>query len=508
MNLIGLDVGTTGCKALLFNEDGEALGSGFREYPIATDASGKAEQDADQVWGLCVEALRSATEEAVRRVGRRPDVAAIGVSTQGDAIIPLDRSGQPTAPTFLGMDYRSARQARDCAARFGAEPLYRRTGMRPHPINALCKVLWLREERPEAWARTARVATYADFVLGRLGAPGWIDETMASRTMAWDLEKRCWAEDLLAELGFSTSLFSCAIPSGTPIGRLAPSLARQLGLTGDVQLVSGAHDQAAGAVGAGALEDGDAVISTGTAEVLSTSFVSPGAPPALYAGFYPCYASALPGRRFTFTLNHVGGLLLRWYRDTWAAAEVAEAAASGRDPYEVILSGLPEGPATVLFLPHLNGAGTPTCDTGSMGAIVGLTLATRRADVVKAMLECQSYELLQNLETLTSADITVRRVTAVGGGARSPVWLQVKADVLGLPIRTVQVNEAACLGAAVLAGAGAAVYSSVAEGARRAVRFGIEYHPVHSAHAAYGQRYAIYRGLHETLRPIHARLRS
>ncbi len=508
MNLIGLDVGTTGCKAVVFTEDGEALGAGFREYPIATDASGKAEQDAEQVWALCVEALRTATEHAIHRCGRRPDVAAIGVSTQGDAIIPLDRADQPTTSACLGMDYRSARQARACEARFGGEPLYRRTGMRPHPINALCKILWLREERPEAWTRTTRVATYADFVLGRLGAPGWIDETMASRTMAWDLERRCWADDLLAELGLSPSLFARAVPSGTPIGRLAPSLASEVGLTGDVHLVAGAHDQAAAAVGAGALEDGDAVISTGTAEVLSTSFVSPGAPPALYPGFYPCYASALPGRRFTFTLNHVGGLLLRWYRDTWAAAEVAEAAASGRDPYDVILSALPDGPAPVLFLPHLNGAGTPTCDGVSMGAIVGLTLSTRRADVVKAILECQSYELLQNLDALTAADISVRRITAVGGGARSPAWLQVKADVLGLPIRTVEMNEAACLGAAVLAGTGAAIYSSIAEGARRAVRFASEYRPLSSAHAAYGQRYAVYKGLHGALRPIHARLRS
>ena len=205
----------------------------------------------------------------------------------------------------------------------------------------------------------------------------------------------------------------------------------------------------------------------------------------------------------------MGGLLLRWYRDTCAApSRWPRPRRPGCDPYEVLLSDLPDGPSPVLFLPHLNGAGTPTCDAASLGAIVGLTLSTRRTDVVKAILECQTYELLQNLEALTGAAIDVRRVTAVGGGARSPVWLQVKADVLGVPIRTLRGKEAACLGAAVLAGTGAGLYSSIADGVRRTVHFDTEYLPVKDAHQAYRSRYQVYRDLHAALRPIHARMRS
>ena len=511
MHLIGLDVGTTGCKAVVFTAQGDVEGSAFREYGIATDRTGKAEQDAAAVWLLAREALGEAVQAARARLGAAPAVAALSLSTQGDAIIPLDGGGEPVHPAILGMDYRSAPQARACEERFGALALYRRTGMRPHAINSLCKVLWLREARPEAWARTRRVVTYADFVLGRLGAPGFIDHTMASRTMAWDLARGCWADDLLAELGLSRSLFSEAVPTGRAVGRLDPALARELGLSPSVLVVAGAHDQPAGAVGAGVLEDGEAVISTGTAEVLATTFApGPGgeAPGALCDGYYPCYAAALPGRHFTFSLNHVGGLLLRWYRDTWAAAEVEAARQAGRDPYDVILEGLPAGPSPVLFLPHLNGAGTPSCDAASMGAIVGLTLATSRADVARAILECQSYELLQNLTALTAAGIRVSRVTAVGGGARSKVWLQVKADVLGVPLRTLAGKEAACLGAAVFAGAGAGVYPSIAEGSRRTVRFDATFTPDPAAHAAHAARFDVYRELHGALRPIHARLRS
>jgi len=508
VSLVGLDVGTTGCKAVVFTEEGGVEGSAYREYGIDTDRSGKAEQDAERVWALTCEVLREAVNSASARAGRPPEVAGLSLSVQGDAIIPLDGGGSPVHAALLGMDYRSAPQARATDERFGGEALFRRTGMRPHAINSLCKALWLREERPEAWARTRRISTYADFILGRLGAPGFIDRTMASRTMAFDLAKGGWADDLLRELGLARGLFSEPVATGTRVGTLDPGLTRRLGIGGSPALVAGAHDQPAGAVGAGVLTDGDAVISTGTAEVLSTVFSSRERAAALYGGYYPCTESALPGRWFTFALNHVGGLLLRWYRDTFARGEVEEARATGRDPYDVILSGLPTGPSPVLFLPHLNGAGTPSCDSDSRGAIVGLTLATTRADVAKAILDCQSYELAINLEALKDAGISVEQVSAVGGGAKSEVWLQVKADVLNVPIRSLRVTEAACLGAAIFAGAGAGVYPGVAEGARRVVGFNRTYQPDPSSHAAHAARLAIYRGLHGALRPIHQRLRE
>ncbi len=503
MTLVGLDVGTTGCKAVVFSEGGRPLGASYREYGIDADREGKAEQDTAEVWSL----TRRVLAEAVERAGG-PDIAGLSLSVQGDAIIPLGADGEPVYPAILGMDYRSAPQAAACAERFGSEALFRRTGMRPHAINSLSKLLWLREARPEVWAHTRKVATYADFILGRLGAPGFIDLTMASRTMAWDIQRGDWADDLLADLGLDRSLFSTAVPTGTMCGRLDPALAASLGITGDMTLVAGAHDQPAGAIGAGVLADGDAVVSTGTAEVLSTTFTDLAGAAGLYAGYYPSTLSAIPGRYFTFSLNHVGGLMLRWYRDVWGMAEVIEAEKRGADAYETILSGLPEGPSPVMVLPHLNGAGTPSCDPLSMGAVVGLTLATRRADVAKAIIECQTYELALNLAALRAAGVEVNRLAAIGGGARSEAWLRTKADVLAVPIRTLEVTEAGCLGAAIFAGCGTGVYSSLDDGVRRAVRFKSVHEPDPEAHAAYARRFEVYKGLHGALRPIHQRLRA
>ena len=186
MKLIGLDVGTTGCKAIVFNAEGHILGHGFREYGVICDVPGKAEQDAEQVWILVKEALREATAKSGGK-----DILAISLSVQGDAIIPVDTDFRALHPAILGMDYRSLRQAEQCEQVLGAFPLFARTGMRPHPINALTKVLLLREIDRAVFERAKKIVTYEDFILGKLGAEPAIDHTMASRTMAFDLASQC-----------------------------------------------------------------------------------------------------------------------------------------------------------------------------------------------------------------------------------------------------------------------------------------------------------------------------
>jgi sugar (pentulose or hexulose) kinase len=508
---MGLDVGTTGCKAVVFTETGQQAGSAYREYSIDADAQGKAEQDPEMVWSLCREVLKGAVASVAGSFTRPLPVVALGLSVQGDAIIALDASGAPLYPAILGMDYRSATQAEECALRFGGRDLFLRTGMRPHAMNSLCKVLWYRAERPELWGRTERIVTYGDFIasrlLGNAVAPSCIDHTMASRTMAWNRAAGDWDDALLGDLGLSRGLLSQAVPSGTTLGNLDAGLARFCGLPGSVTLVAGGHDQPCGAVGAGVRAEGDGVVSSGTAEVLSLVFPADRRADSLYDGYYPRYCSALPGLDFTFTLNHVGGLLLRWYRDTWGAAEVLQARREGVDPYALITGSMKPGLSPVIFLPHLNGAGTPTCDPFSMGALLGLTLTTTRGDVAKALLEALTFELALNLETLERCGLALKNLTAIGGGAKSPLWLQMKADILGLPIHTLECKEAGCLGAAIIAGSGAGLYTDIPEGISRCVRFGQTYEPVTKRSEAYAERFALYKELHGTLRPIHEKLR-
>lgn len=501
MTLVGLDVGTTGCKAVVFDPQGNILGQGFEEYDILCDEPGMAEQDAEQVWKITCRVLKKAlTESAVK------DIRALSLSVQGDAIIPVDKNFQAVYPAILGMDYRSFEQAKRCDELFGARELFELTGMRAHPMNSVVKMLWLKEKRPEAYNKAWKITTYADFVLGKLGAAPVIDYTMASRTMAFDLQQRQWSTQILERLDIVPDLLSEAQPSGSVVGKVSAAAAEATGLPKDTLLVTGGHDQTCGALGAGVIAQGKGVVSTGTAEVLSTAFQAPALNEAMYAGFYPCYLHAKDGMYFTFALNHVGGILLRWYRDQFAAVEVQEARKEGIDPYTRILSKVPENPSHMMVLPHLNGSGTPWCDMESKGAIVGLKLSTTRHELARAILESQTYELKINLATLEQAGVTVEKLSAVGGGAKSALWLQLKADILGRPINTLQTREAACLGAAILAGAAAGVYQSVDEGVAQTVRSQKVFTPDPTRQDRYQELYETYIQIYPALRPINARL--
>jgi xylulokinase len=499
--LIGLDVGTTGAKAVVFDPDGTVLGAGFREYGIDCGEPAKAEQDAEAVFRLAREALRQAVAESRIRAA-----AAIGLSVQGDAIIPVDADLRPVHPAILGMDYRSAPEAEWCDRTVGARRLFDLTGMRPHALNSAVKALWLKRHRGEAWRRTRRILTYADFMLGRLGAEPAIDWTMASRTMAFDLARRDWSSEVLGALDLDPGLLSRPLPSATAVGTLSAEAADAAGLAPGCLLATGGHDQTCAAIGAGMVGEGIGLLSAGTADVLSTCSPLELTTDAMFNGYYPCYLHAKRGLHFTFALNHIGGILLRWYRDTLGGDEVRTAAEQGRDPYDVMVAAIPAGPSPIMVLPHFNGSGNPVCDMSSRGAIIGLSLATTRADIVKAILECLTFELRINLDYLESAGLLVQELRAVGGGAKSPAWLQIRADILGRPVRTLRVREAACLGAAVLAGAAAGVYASVDEGVARTVRTGDAFEPDSACSKIYDARYAVYRDIYPALRSVNPRL--
>ncbi len=502
MHLLGLDVGTTGVKAVVFDESGATLGGAYREVPVLTDSSGRAEQDAEAVWGE----LKAVIRDAAAASGTR-DISAAGLSVQGDAIIPMGRDLRAVGPAILGMDYRSEPQARETEALLGARELFRLTGMRPHPMNSLCKLLWLRAHQPGAYRRAWRITTYADFIVAKLTGEPVIDASMASRTMAYELEARKWSPRILEPLDVDPAVFSPVAPCGAIVGTMRASLASELGLPPRMQVVTGGHDQVCAAIGVGAVSEGLGVVSTGTAEVMSTAFAEPRLSDAMFDGTYPCYLYAKPGFYFTFSLNHTGGLLLQWYRDNFARAEEEEARAEGVSVFEVIDRKAAQARGELLILPHFNGSGTPLCDTASRGAIVGLTLSSTRHDIARALLECQSFELALNIEALEKARVRLDRLVAVGGGARSPLWLQIKADVLGRTIAVPRIREGACFGAALLAGAAVGAWADIDQAVAACVAIERTYEPDAARQARYAERYRLYKELHPALAPIHRGLR-
>ena len=491
--LLSIDVGTTHCRVSVFDPRGGRMAFASRECAVATDAAGMAEQDAEEVWRSVLGLLRQAVAECGGN-----EVRAVCLSVQGDAIIPVDRDGTCLHNAVLGMDYRSTGQARAAEKLVGGWRIFRHTGMRPHTLNSLCKVLWLRDAHPQIFARVRKILTYSDFMLSRLGVEPAIDITMASRTMAFDLRREYWSPRLLARLGIDDGLFSPVVPSGKPVGTMSRELSGEIGLSSPPLVVAGAHDQVCAAIGSGVPVLARTVVSTGSAEVLSAAFDGPVLTRAMYNGFYPCYRFAAPGMYFTFSLNHAGGLLLDWFR--------ALAGGGGDPSTDRLISDLPPGPSPVMVLPHFNGSGTPWCDTRSRGAILGLSLSTTPGEIALAILEALAFELRINLERLQSAGIPTEEISAAGGGAQSPTWLQIKADVLERPIRTPAAPEAAARGAAILAGTGCGEFASLAEGIAAMVPEGAQVTPRPGQSARYRERFALYRELYPRLTPINRRL--
>ena len=501
MNLLGLDIGTSGCKALLFDADGTLLARASREYTVDFPHPQWAEQDHEHVWRLAQESIR----EAVLAAGVT-DIAAIGLSVHGEAVTPVDEHGRPLRPTILGMDTRTGPQNDSLRERFGGEALFERTGMPIHTINTLPKLLWIKENEPEIWKKADKFLLVEDFLIQKMTGQAVISQCLASRTQLYNLNSGKWDEVILDVLGLETARLSRVQPSGTHAGLLSPELTSFLGLSRQPGVVTGGHDQACGALGAGLTRPGLASVSTGTAEVVEVALPSAQVSRPLFEGNISVYSHVVPGLFLAMSLNHSGGMALRWFRDGFCEQQVTQSSREGTDAYDLILAGASPEPTDLLVLPHFSGSGTPSLDTASKAAILGLTFATTPADLAKAILEGLTYELRLNLDLLKTGGVRIDVLRAIGGGARSKLWLQLKADITGIPVVTPKITEAAGFGAALLAGAGAGMFSSAAEAANSFLLLTDEYYPDPVRQAAYTRQFELYLQVYPAVGPITHRL--
>jgi len=498
---LGIDVGTSGCKATVVAADGAILGSGHREYAFAHPAEGWAELDAEEVWA----AVRAVVAQAVATPGVGRGVQAISVSSFGEAVVPIDRAGRALRPGILFFDSRGRAEAAELERSLGAARVLELTGIALHPMYSLCKLLWLRRHQPELAGRTWKFLFFADLVLFRLGAPPATDHSLASRSMAFDVVRRCWSGELLAAAGLEPAQFGEPVPAGTVLGQLAGALAAELGLNPRALLVAGGHDQACAALGAGAIRPGLASDGMGTAECITPCFDQPVINPVMAASGFACVPHVVPGAYVTYAFNFTSGSLLRWYRDRFGAAQVAEAGRRGVDPYQVLIEQAEEGPPGLFVLPHFAGAATPYMDGGAVGAIVGLGLDTSPGRIIQAILEGLTFEMMINLARLAEARVAITELRATGGLARSATLLQLKADMMGLPVTALAVSEAGTVGVAILAGTACGLHSSLEEGVARLVKPGRTYLPDPARHRRYQDQFGIYRGLYPALRTAYGR---
>lgn len=503
MSLLGIDVGTSGAKAVLFSGAGAVLASAHHEYHFASPESGQYELDPDQVWRAVAGALREVNASAA---ARRDPATALAVSASGDEFVLVNRSGRCLHPVLMSMDVRGQPEVEWLEGRLGRERVFAVTGLPLSRKYGLCRMLWYRRHRPDAWAKTWKCLTWEEFIHLRLGVAPVSDSSSIARLMVMDIVTGRLAGELLETAGVDPGRIADFAPSGTVVGVLPATTAGSLGFRSDVAVVTGGFDQAMACLGAGCAEAGQAMVGTGTMEALCVVASPETATRALAGrtagGAYPWGTHVVPGLYICTATNTGGGLVLRWYRDAFGQAAVGVAEAAGGSGYDVLLAEAQEEPTDLLLLPHLAGSGPPYRDGNSLGALVGLQVRSTRGEVVKAILEGITYELRQNLDHLREAGLAVKALTAAGGGARSDRWLQLKADITGVPIRRARVAEAGCLAAAALAGVGTGAYSSLAEAVKTLVSIEGVFEPDPARHAAYGARYELYLQLYPALKAI------
>ena len=493
--LAGLDIGTSGCKLTAFTPEGMNLGRVYRDYPPSRRAA-EHELEAAQI--------RKAVDEVLREAARRwPDIAAIGVTSFGESFVLLDKDDEPLAPIMLYTDMRGADECEAICRAIGREKIARITGINPHAMYGLPKLMWTKTHRPELYERAVRALQMGEYAAYLLTGTAQLDYTLATRTMAFDLRTLDYNEELLAAAGIQRDLFSPVVPTGTATGYIKPKLAAELGVSPDLLVVLAGQDQISAAVGSGVFAPGDAVDGAGTVECITPVFTGIPEHPVMREGGYAIVPYIEPERYVCYAFSFTGGAAVQWFCDQLAGHAKADAERDGMSLYASLEGpSQPEEPTGLLVLPHFAGAATPYMDSGSKAAIVGLTLATTQRELFRAVMEGVCYEMRLNMERLAEAGIHIARLRATGGGANSRIWLQMKADVLNRPVIALASAEAGGTGAAMLAGVAAGAFASLEEAASIMISERETFIPRAKLHKKYSAVYERYAKLYDAVRGI------
>lgn len=496
MLLMGLDIGTSGCKSTVCDERGGIRAVSYREYNVDRQNGGHS-LDACMLWDKVKEVVSQSAKEA------GGEITAMGISSFGESAVAVDINGQPLAPVMLYTDPRGAVQSEQLAQKLGGEQIMEWTGCKPSFMYTLPKLMYIRQEQPRLYQNTYKFLLIEDYIIFRLTGEAVIDYSLAARTMALDIRKKSWCAPVLEAGEISSEKLSRPVPSGTPAGLVRPEMAAELGLHGKTMVVTGGHDQACAAVGAGVLAPGLSVDGTGTVECITPVFDRPLTNRVMYAGGYACVPHALEGLYQTYAFSFTGGALLKWFRDSFGQEAVQEAAKKNISPYKLLDSRVKPGPSGLLVLPYFAGAATPRMDDRAIGAILGLTLETTTYDIYRGLMEGVTYEMRYNLELLEQAGISVGQLRTTGGGAASPVWLQIKADILGKPVMSLDSCEAGTLGAIMLAGKAAGAFATLEEGTAALLRTGRIYEPNMAFRERYEELYEGYKKIYPFTKEIY-----
>lgn len=493
--LIGIDIGTTSAKAVVFDPAGTPLAQAGQEYPTHYPQPNWAEQNPEDWWRATCAVLRQLFTQ--HGIDARA-VAGVGVSCQAPTMTAVDRQGRPLAPALIWMDRRSEPQCAWLREQIGEEVITQTNGGRIDPYYLAPKLLWFKEHAADRYGETHQVLQANGYIVRRLCGVFGMDLSHGPITLCFDSKRQNWSEPLLAQMGIDPARLPALQPCGAVVGEVTASAGEATGLASGTPVIAGMTDGTAAAVEAGLVNAGDAVEMTGQSTVLlicsDRSYLGNELIPL---------GHAVPGKHLVVGALVASGGALRWFRDQLGEVERHEAERLGIDPFErlsQLATQSPPGANRLLFLPYLYGERSPIWDSDARGVFFGLSLATQKADLVRAIMEGAAFGLRHNVEAAATGGFPLARLACVGGGSRSAIWNQIKADVLNRPLHLPAAATGAPLGDAIVAAAAVGLYPSVEDAVVGMVQRGAIYQPQPAVARRYDALYPVYRGLYPALK--------
>jgi len=458
--LIGIDVGTTGCRSILFNSDGREICKAYREYSVRVPRPGWAEQEAQEWLKASISTLKEVVEKS--RIQRRK-ITAICVTGQQPSPVFIDRNGKPLCSSILWMDRRAVSQCDFIKRTVGEEEIYNKTALRIDPIYAVWKIMWIKENSPEVYRRTFKVLQPKDFLVYKFTGEILTDYASASATQLVDIHKKVWSEDLLKIFDIPINKLPEIESPTKVVGPLLKEIAEQTDLVEGIPVVLGAGDSTVSGVGAGVVMPGQTCVNIGTSSDVLICTEAPFLDSKRQVTYYP---HAVPNRYISIAGSNTSGMALRWFRDSFCILEKETAKRLKVEAYEIMnveAQNSKPGANGLVFLPYLMGERSPIFDPAAKGLFFGITLRHNKADFIRAIMEGVAYSVQDRIKVAEDVGVKVSDIVITGGGAKSSLWRQIIADVTGKTTAFFSVEEATCLGAAILGGVGIGLYSSIEE---------------------------------------------
>ena len=495
--IIGLDLGTSATKTVLFDRELRIVASASREYPLSQPRNGWAEQNPEDWRNAALETIR----EVLGRSGvSGRDVKSIGLSGQMHGLVMLDGDNQVIRPAIIWCDQRTGAECEEITRRVGAERLIEITANPALTGFTASKILWVRNHEPENYARCRRILLPKDYVRLILTGEYATEVSDASGMQLLDVPGRCWSREVLDKLDIDPALLPRVYESPEITGAVLPEVAERTGLAAGTPVVGGAGDNAAAAVGTGVVTEGRAFTTIGTSGVVYAHTARPAIDPR---GRVHTFCCAVPGCWHVMGVTQGAGLSLQWFRNQFCQDYLSEAERQGTDPYALMdqdAGAVPVGSRRLIYLPYLMGERTPHLDPHCRGTFFGLSAVHTKADLIRAVMEGVSYSLADCFDILREMGIPTGDMAACGGGGTSALWRQMLADLFGCPVKTVASREGPALGAAILAGVGAGLFPSVEEACARFVRTDKLCQPDPENHRVYRNYHSLYQRLYRDLK--------